>query len=101
MVTESSLTTFCERPYCKAACTMYLCIFGGFSKFFSREVGLYGRAVGVAEYLPGARVPLTSCLWALSCWWMPFAEPELPVACKSRGQDAEQGSPGSISWLVH
>lgn len=23
---------------------------------------------------------LSSCLWALSCWWMPFAEPELPMA---------------------
>lgn len=29
---------------------------------------------------------LTSCLWVLSCWWMPFAEPELPMACKSHGQ---------------
>lgn len=23
---------------------------------------------------------LSSCLWVLSCWWMPFAEPELPMA---------------------
>lgn len=29
---------------------------------------------------------LSSCLWALSCWWMPFAEPELVMAGHLSGQ---------------
>lgn len=40
---------------------------------------------GSATVSPGTRELLTSCLWVLSCWWMPFAEPELPMACKSHG----------------
>ena len=54
MVIESSLTTLaplCEQPYCKASCTMYLCIFGGFSKFLlqrSRPVQ-EGRGSGRAS----------------------------------------------------
>lgn len=29
---------------------------------------------------------LSSCLWALSCWWTPFAEPELLTAWDLSGQ---------------
>ena len=72
----------CERPNGKAFAQCHLCIFGDFSGF-CLPVWEGHRS---ARASPGARVPLTSCLWALSCWWMPFAEPELLMACKSHGQ---------------
>lgn len=37
----------------------------------------------------GGRASLTSCLWPLSCWWMPFAELELLMACKESRARAE------------
>lgn len=47
---------------------------------------LFCLCSGSATVSAGTRELLTSCLWVLSCWWMPFAEPELPMACKSHGQ---------------
>lgn len=62
---------------------MQICLcFWRLARFCSACAGVRWERHGV----PGTRELLTSCLWVLSCWWMPFAEPELPMACKSHEQ---------------
>lgn len=57
-------------------------IWVAFQVFFSPKKSARVGGPWVCQGVPrGARASLTSCLWPLSCWWRPFVELELLMAC--------------------